>query len=137
MGRATAAAEAILRTPLHRLLSGSRLVISFLDDHGDDQTVMVQYADAHHGLVVVVNDEDSGSWWQQFDDMGQVRVLWKGTWTPMTAHTLRGADDPAAVTPLLRSYAKQYPDVVKSLGGDNLEERVAHTVVVWLRPATH
>ena len=40
-----------------------------------------------------------------------------------------------AVEPLLRSYALRFPKVVKSLDGDNLEERVRGAVVVWLRPA--
>ena len=47
----------------------------------------------------------------------------------------RGADDPEAVAPLLRSYAIRYPKVTKSLDGDTLEERVRNAVVVWLRPA--
>jgi hypothetical protein len=67
--------------------------------------------------------------------MGQVQVLVAGRWTPMTAHTLLGSQDPDAVTPLLRSYAARHPNVVKSLDGDTLEERVEGAVVVWLRPA--
>ena len=53
----------------------------------------------------------------------------------MTAHALRGADDPEAVTPLLRAYAQRHPKVVTSIEGDTLEERVRNSVVVWLRPA--
>ncbi len=53
----------------------------------------------------------------------------------MTAHALRGADDPDAVEPLLRSYAIRFPKVAKSLDGNTLDERVRNAVVVWLRPA--
>ena len=53
----------------------------------------------------------------------------------MTAHALRGVDDPDAVTPLLRSYAIRFPKAAKSLDGNTLEERVRGAVVVWLRPA--
>jgi hypothetical protein len=67
--------------------------------------------------------------------MGQVQVLVAGRWVAMTAHALLGSEDPDAVTPLLRTYATRFPNVVKSLDGDTLEERVERAVLVWLRPA--
>ena len=89
---------------------------------------------AHHGLVVLVGEAENKTWWRNFADMGQLQVLLKGAWVPMTAHALRGDDEPDAVTPLLRSYAAWFPKVVKSLEGGTFEERVSHAVVVWLRP---
>ena len=78
---------------------------------------------------------ETKTWWRNFTEMGQLQVLLAGTWVPMTAHALRGADDPDAVTPLLRSYAIRFPKAAKSLDGNTLEERVRNAVVVWLRPA--
>ena len=127
----------ILESPLHPVLSGSTVLVKYRGSRtGDEYVTPVQYADAHHGLVVLVGEPDTKTWWRNFIEMGQATVLLKGEWTPMTAHALRGADDPDAVTPLLRSYAQRYPKIVKRIDGDTLEERVANSVVVWLRPAS-
>jgi deazaflavin-dependent oxidoreductase (nitroreductase family) len=135
MGFANTVVEKILRSPAHRILSGSTLLIRYTGRHtGDEYTLPVQYADAHHGFVVMVGEAETKTWWRNFTDMGQVQVLLKGAWVPMTAHALSGDDEPEAVTPLLRSYAVRFPKVTKSLAGDTLEERVSHAVVVWLRP---
>lgn len=137
MGVANSVVETILKSPLHRMLSGSTILVRYRGNRtGAEYTFPVQYADAHHGLVVMVGAPDTKTWWRNFTEMGQAQVLLQGTWTPMTAHALVGADDPEAVTPLLRSYAGRYPKVVKSLDGDDLDSRVADAVVVWFRPAT-
>jgi hypothetical protein len=136
MASANAVVEAILTSPLHRVLSGKMaLVRSQGNPSGEEFTLPVQYADTHNGWVVVVGDPDTTTWWRNFTTMGQVQVSVAGTWVPMTAHALLGSEDPDAVTPLLRSYATRFPKVVKSLDGDTLEDRVEHAVVVWLRPA--
>ena len=136
MASANAVVEAILTSPVHRLLSGKLLLIRYRGGRsGTEFTLPVQFADTHNGLVVVVGEPDSETWWRNFTTIGQVQVSLAGAWVPMTAHALHGREDPEAVTPLLRSYAARFPRVVKSLDGDTLEERVDHTVVVWLRPA--
>ena len=136
MARANSVVEKILTSPAHRILSGSTVLIRYQGRRsGAEYTTPVQYADAHVGLVVLVGEPETKTWWRNFTDMGQLKVLLAGKWIPMTAHALRGADDPEAVTPLLRSYAIRYPKVAKSLDGNTLEERVRNAVVVWLRPA--
>jgi deazaflavin-dependent oxidoreductase (nitroreductase family) len=136
MSAANAVVETILKSPAHPILSRSMVLIRYVGNRsGNEHTLPVQYADTHHGLVVVVGRPETKTWWRNFTEMGQARVLLKGTWTPMTAHTIRGADDPEAVTPLLRAYAQRYPKIVNRIDGDTLEERVASSVVVWLRPA--
>ena len=137
MASANAAVETILKSPLHRLMSGKMVLVRYLGEQSSTEyTLPVQYADTHHGIVVLVGDHDTKTWWRNFTTMGQAQVLLAGSWVPMTAHALLGSEDPDAVTPLLRSYATRFPKVVKSLDGDNLDERVEHTVVVWLRPAS-
>lgn len=127
--------EAVLGSPLHRLLSGKLVLIRYHDTtSGTEHIVAVQYADTHNGLVVAVDQPDTTAWWQNFTTMGQAQVLLAGSWVPMTAHALIGSEDAEAVTPLLRSYATRFPKVVNLLDGNNLEERVEHAVVVWLRP---
>jgi hypothetical protein len=128
--------EKILTSPAHRILSGSTVLIRYLGRRtGTEYTTPVQFAEAAVGLVVLVGKPDTKTWWRNFTDMGQIKVLRSGTWIPMTAHALRGVDDPSAVEPLLRSYALRFPKVVKSLDGNTLDERVRGAVVVWLRPA--
>lgn len=124
----------ILKTPLHPVLSGSTVLVKYRGNHtGDEYVTPVQYADAHHGLVVLVGKPDTKTWWRNFTEMQTIQVLIQGNWTPMTAHALRGDEDPAAVTPLLRSYSKRFPKAVDGLDGDDLDERVRSAVVVWLR----
>jgi deazaflavin-dependent oxidoreductase (nitroreductase family) len=136
VGFANTVVEKILESPAHPVLSGSTVLIRYTGRRtGTEYTTPVQYADAHVGYVVLVGKPETKTWWRNFTEMGQMKVLLKGTWTPMTAHALRGVDDPEAVEPLLRSYALRYPRVVKSLDGDTLEARVRGAVVVWLRPA--
>ena len=136
MGGANAVVETVLKSPLHGIMSGKMVLIRYLGTRsGTEHTLPVQYADAHHGLVVVVGQPDTKTWWRNFTTMGQAKVLLAGTWVPMTAHALLGSEDPEAVTPLLRSYAARFPKIVKSLEGDTLEARVDGAVVVWLRPA--
>jgi deazaflavin-dependent oxidoreductase (nitroreductase family) len=136
MASANGVVETVLTSPVHRLLSGKLVLIRYVGTRsGKEYTLPVQFADTHHGIVVAVGEPDTKTWWRNFTTMGQVQVLAARTWVPMTAHALRGSEDPDAVTPLLRSYAARYPKVVKSLDGDTLDERVARAVVVWLRPA--
>ena len=137
MSVTNAVIETILKSPAHPILSTSMVLIRYLGIRsGDEHTLPVQYADTHHGLVVVVGEPETKTWWRNFTEMGPATVLLKGEWTPMTAHALSGANDPDAVTPLLRSYAQRYPKIVKRIDGDTLEDRVTNVVVVWLRPAT-
>jgi deazaflavin-dependent oxidoreductase (nitroreductase family) len=136
MGGANAVVEAILKSPLHRVMSGRLALIRYQGTRsGTEYTMPVQYAATPGGLIVVAGEAGTKKWWRNFTTMGQAQVLLAGTWVPMTAHALVGSEDPEAVTPLLRSYAARFPSVVKSLEGDTLEERVEHAVVVWLRPA--
>jgi F420H(2)-dependent quinone reductase len=136
MALSNSVVEKILTSPAHRILSGSTVLIRYRGRRsGTEYTTPVQYADAHVGYVVLVGKPETKTWWRNFTDMGQLQVLLAGTWIPMTAHALRGVDDPEAVEPLLRSYALRHPRVVKSLDGDTLDERVRGAVVVWLRPA--
>jgi hypothetical protein len=136
MGGANAVVEMILKSPLHRVMSGRLVLIRFQGSGtGTECTAPVQYADTPGGMVVVIGAPSTETWWRNFTTMGQAQVLLAGSWVPMTAHALVGSEDREAVTPLLRSYAARFPSIVKSLEGDTLEERVEHAVVVWLRPA--
>lgn len=136
MGFANTVVEKILQSPAHPILSGSTVLIRYTGRRTcTEYTTPVQYADAHHGLVVMVANPETKTWWRNFTEMGQLQVLLAGTWVAMTAHALRGAEEPDAVEPLLRSYAIRFPKVARSLDGNTLEERVRNTVVVWLRPA--
>lgn len=136
MASSNSVVEKILTSPAHRILSRSTVLIRYRGRRsGTEYTTPVQYADAHVGYVVLVGKPETKTWWRNFTDMGQLQVLLAGAWIPMTAHALRGVDDPEAVEPLLRSYALRFPKVVTSLDGDNLDARVRGAVVVWLRPA--
>jgi hypothetical protein len=136
MASVNAVVETVLKSPLHRLMSAKFVLVRYQGDAAaTEYTPPLQYADTHHGIVVLVEEPDATTWWHHFTTMGQAQVLLAGTWVPMTAHALLGSNDADAVTPLLRSYATRFPNVVKKLDGATLEERVERAVVVWFRPA--
>lgn len=125
---------AILKSPLHPVLSGSTVLVKYRGTRtGNEYVTPVQYADAHHGLVVLVGEPDTKTWWRNFTEMQTIQVLFRGDWVPMTAHALCGEEDADAVVPLLRSYSQRFPKAVGRLDGVDLAERARSAVVVWLR----
>ena len=63
MGGANAVVETVLKSPLHGIMSGKMVLIRYQGTRsGTEHTLPVQYADAHHGLVIVVGQPDTKTW---------------------------------------------------------------------------
>jgi hypothetical protein len=70
---------AVLRSPLHRLLSGSLLLISFTGRRtGQEHTRPVMFAEDAGGLIVLVGRAEQKVWWRNLAERAPVRVRLRG-----------------------------------------------------------
>jgi hypothetical protein len=60
--------RAILRSPLHRMLSGSVLALTYTGRRSNRRYVLpVMYAAGADELIVIVGEPESKTWWRNFD----------------------------------------------------------------------
>ena len=126
--------KAVLRSPLHRMLSGSTDVIRFTGRRsGREITTPTQYASVGDDLVIMVGRPASKLWWRNFSQPRDLDVLVRGTWRSMRGRAILGAEEPETVAPLLQAYLDRFPRVAKSLD-PSPESRVRDAVIVWCHP---
>jgi deazaflavin-dependent oxidoreductase (nitroreductase family) len=94
---------ALLRSPLHRLVSGSLLLISFRGRRtGRRFTIPVMYAERDGALTIFVGHPERKTWWRNLRNGAEVEVRLRGD-------RLRGraavADDAAVAS----TYLERYP----------------------------
>jgi len=71
--------RAILRSPLHRMLSGSLLLVTYTGrKSGRTYTIPVMYAEAGNDLLVYVGRSSEKVWWRNLKDVASVRVRSEG-----------------------------------------------------------
>lgn len=135
MGFANTVVAGILRSPAHRLLSGSTDLLAYEGRRSGRSIVLpTQYARSGDDLVVLVGRPQTKHWWRNFTEPRDVDVLVAGQWRPMTGQAICGADDPEVAVPLLAVYLARFPRAVKALGPGTDEERRARVVLVRCRP---
>jgi len=67
MSFANACAATLLRSPFHRLLSGSTDLIRYRGRRtGREITMPTQYAECGPDIVILVGQPDTKTWWQNF-----------------------------------------------------------------------
>ncbi|MGZ4707863.1 MAG: nitroreductase/quinone reductase family protein [Acidimicrobiales bacterium] len=126
---------AVLRSPLHRLLSGSTDLIRYEGRRsGREITTPTQYAQLGDDLVILVGHPERKSWWHNFETEHDIDVLVRRQWRTMAALAMSGADEPDAVTPLLDAYLDRFPNAAASLGDGTREDQVRRAVIVHCRP---
>ena len=114
----------VLRSPLHRLLSGSVDLIRYTGRRsGREITTPTQYARLGDDLVILVGRPETKTWWRNFRPDGDLDVLVRGRWQPMTARVVDGHDDLDAIAPLVDAYLKRYPRAAKVLGEGTPEDQ--------------
>ena len=126
---------AVLGSPLHRVLSGSTDLVRYTGRRtGRVVTTPTQYARQGNDVVILVGKPATKTWWRNFRDERELEVLLQGTWAPMVARAVIGADEPDTIGPLLNAYLKRFPRAARALGAGSPEERARRAVVVWCRP---
>jgi F420H(2)-dependent quinone reductase len=69
----------VLRSPLHRLLSGSLLLVSFRGRRtGQEHTRPVMFAEDERGLIIFVGHAEQKVWWRNLIERAPVRVRLRG-----------------------------------------------------------
>ena len=90
--------KAVLRSPFHRVLSGSTDVIRYTGRRsGRVITTPTQYASLGEDLVIMVGDPLAKKWWRNFTDERDLDVLVRGSWRPMRGRAILGAEEPETV----------------------------------------
>lgn len=125
----------ILRSPFHRLLSGTTDLIRYEGRRTGRQVVMpTQYVRAGDEVIVLVGRPDTKSWWRNFEGGRRADVLVSGRWSQMEGTVVSGADDPATTADLLSVYLQRFPRAGAALGPGTSEERASAAVLVRFRP---
>lgn len=136
MGTMNGIVATVLESPLRFLLSQSTALIRYHGRRtGRVHRTPVQYAGDASGLVILAGRPWQKKWWRNFEVTRELDVLLDGEWVPMHGRAHVGADDPAAVEPLLTRYLDRFPKATRSFEGVNLSEWVRAVVVVECRPA--
>ena len=119
----------ILRSPLHRLLSGSLMLVTFTGRRsGRRRTNPVGYARDGEALIVLVGWPERKSWWRNLRGGAPVTVVVRGRPLAGRAEVVTGADDPARAAALLEVYRRRFPRA-----GEDLDPGDA--VLVRIEPA--
>ena len=135
MGFANSVVGVVLRSPAHRLLSGSTDLLAYEGRRSGRRIVLpTQYARSGDDVVVLVGRPETKRWWCNFVEPRDLDVLLAGEWHAMTGQVVRGADDPEQARPLLAAYLERFPKVVKALAEDTDDDRLARVVLVRCRP---
>ena len=135
MGFANSIVGVVLRSPAHRLLSGSTDLLAYDGRRSGRRIVLpTQYARSVDDIVILVGRPDTKRWWHNFAEPWDVDVLVAGEWRTMVGEAVVGADDPETAAPLLASYLARFPKAAKVLGDGTETERLALAVLVRCRP---
>jgi deazaflavin-dependent oxidoreductase (nitroreductase family) len=118
---------ALLRSPLHRLVSGGLLGLTVTGRRtGKPVTLPVQYAVDGDRLVVVAANASSKRWWRNLSGGAPLSVWWRGRPLVGDGRVLDGQE--AAVA--LAAWGRRHPRAAERLGLD-----FAVVVIEGPRPA--
>ncbi|MEA2827291.1 MAG: hypothetical protein QOG43_1730 [Actinomycetota bacterium] len=135
MSVANRAVSALLRSPLHRLLSGSTDVIRYRGRRsGRTISTPTQYARVGQDVVILVGKPETKTWWRNFRAPSDVEVLLQGRWTNMTAQSVVGIDERERTAPLLDAYLSRFPKASRALGGGTRDDMLTRAVMVRCQP---
>lgn len=104
----------LLRSPLHRLLSGSLVLLSYQGRKtGRWYSLPCMYARDGQDLFIVPGQPDRKLWWRNLRQPTPVRLRLQGRDLDGTA---TASSDPEAVAAGLRRYLARYPKAARPLG---------------------
>lgn len=132
MGLTNSLVGAVLRSPLHRLLSGSTALIRYTGRRsGREFVTPVQFARAGEDLVILVGRPRDKTWWHNFEAERPVDILVARRWIPMSGKTVVRGDPPGEIDALIAAYLTRFPRAARLTDGGAPDQPV---VVVHCRP---
>ncbi len=100
---------AILKSPVHRLLSGTLDVIRYRGQRTRQQHITpTQFVEHGDDLLIFVGRPDTKSWWRNFRTDHDIEVLVRGRWQGVRARSVVGKDEPETIVPLLDGYLTRF-----------------------------
>lgn len=134
MSFANSCVSILLRSPFHRLLSGSTDLVRYRARRtGREIMLPTQYAECGSEVLILVARPETKTWWRNFHTERELDLLIRGRWSTMTACAVVGADDPAGIGPLLDAYLQRFPRATRALGDGTPDDRVRRAVMVKCR----
>jgi hypothetical protein len=104
----------VLRSPVHRLLSGTLLLVTYRGHAtGRSFTIPVMYAPAADRLVAVATRPEQKLWWRSFAMASPATVRLRGETVPVEGRVLDGEARDVA----LDAYLTRYPRARRSVEG--------------------
>jgi deazaflavin-dependent oxidoreductase (nitroreductase family) len=105
---------ALLRSPVHRFLSGSLLLITVTGRRsGKQRTLPVMYAEDEGGLIIFVGHAQTKAWWRNLSAGAAVRVRMRDLEYEAQGDVVR--HDPS----LAARYLERFPKARKAVGETN------------------
>jgi hypothetical protein len=112
----------LLRSPLHRLLSGSVMVLTLVGrNSGRAMTFPVQYAASGGELIALPGHFERKQWWRNLQEPVPVEVLLAGARRTGTGRSLAGAPGPSDEA--LARYLRRFPRTRRAVDAARLEAR--------------
>lgn len=100
-------AMAVLRSPLHRMMSSSLLVLTYNGRRsGKQYDLPLQYIDLDGTLMIWAGNATDKTWWRNFETPVTAAVRLRGRDVDAKASLV---DDPWQRTAALRAYMERYP----------------------------
>jgi deazaflavin-dependent oxidoreductase (nitroreductase family) len=97
----------VLLSPLHRLLSRSLLLLTYVGTRtGTEYTLPLQYVEDHGTLYIWAGDAAAKTWWRNFAAPMVAEVRLRGHDAPVKG---RLVDDPGRRREILASYLDRFP----------------------------
>ena len=132
---ANAAVAALLRSPLHRVMSASTDLIRYTGTRSGRSVVTpTQYVLDGDDLIIMAGRPETKSWWKNFVTPRDVDVLLCGKWVAMVGEAVVGADQPEHAARLLDTYLARSPRAARTLAGGTRAEQARRAVFVVCRP---
>jgi deazaflavin-dependent oxidoreductase (nitroreductase family) len=135
----------ILRSPFHRLFSGSIMLITYQGrKSGRTYTLPVQYARTDGTLAVVPGAAEVKTWWRNLRGGASVRLRLCGQDLNARAEVLMGEANHEAFAGALSAYLHRFPAAARryqvrrapdgSFDATDLKAAAVQTIVVRVRP---
>jgi deazaflavin-dependent oxidoreductase (nitroreductase family) len=106
----------VLKSPLHRLLSGGLLLITYRGRRtGRERTIPVMYAEEGDRLIVLVGDATAKQWWRNLRGGAPVELRLRGRLRCGRATVVAGG--PAETGAMLSTYLTRFPRASRAASG--------------------
>lgn len=118
---------AVIRSPLHRIMSGSVVLITYAGRRsGQQHSLPVMFAEAESGLIIFVGHAEQKVWWRNLIERAPVRVRLRGVELEGYGEVVKD------VSSLATRYAERFPRMRGMIGKT---DRPVFVRVAELRPA--